>query len=435
MKENLRTNKNSVLKKTEVIKHSAAIQITNRINLLQRRAWNVLLAQAFDDLLDKEEHHVWLKDLASALKFESKNEQYLKDMLKRLTTTGVEWNILAKDGKQEWGITTLLAQATIKDGMCTYAYSPVLRKKLFNPTMYARISLSMQNKFNSKHALAIYELCVDYFDAKRNAGETPWMELDAFRKLCGVNDGEYTDFRRLNTRLIKEPIQEINNKSDLFIEADFKKEKRAVVAIKFYISPNPNKANLLDVDKEPMLGLPTGKVNEILYKRLKKYFSLSQSQVEDVMRTYADDYIIEILDEVESRLSQGKKIDNLAAFTLKALKEDWRTRKSQFDIDKENAESLKRQKENEKLQKQHDRLLKQQEEKDRLNQIFEGLPEEEKNSIMEEAFNLLEKENNLMYRHYQDGLKKGKELQDMILVQSSILEFRDDILKDRYNDK
>ena len=36
--------------KTEVIKHSAAIQIQNNITLLQRRAWNVLLANAYDEL-------------------------------------------------------------------------------------------------------------------------------------------------------------------------------------------------------------------------------------------------------------------------------------------------------------------------------------------------------------------------------------------------
>lgn len=421
-----------MLKKTEVIKHSAAIQITNRINLLQRRAWNVLLAQAFEDLLDKEEHHVWVKDLSTALKFDSKNEQYLKDMLKRLTTTGVEWNILEKDGKQEWGITTLLAQATIKEGMCTYAYSPILRKKLFNPTMYARISLSMQNKFSSKHALAIYELCVDYFDVKRKAGETPWMELDAYRKLCGLNDGEYTDFRRLNTRLIKEPIQEINNKSDLFIEVDFKKEKRAVVAIKFYISPNPNKANLLDVDKEPLLGLPTGKANEILYKRLKKYFSLSHTQAEETLRTYAEDYILEVLEEVENRFNKGKKIDNLAAYTLKALKEDWRPRKSQFEVEKEKELILKKHKEQEKLEEQRKQSLKQQAEREKLNNIFNELPEDDKDKIMDEAFKLLEKENKVMYRHYQDGLQKGKELREMILVQSSVLEYRDDIIKERY---
>ena len=106
-----------MLKKREVIKHSAAIHITNRVSILQRRAWNILLAQAFDDLIEKEEHQVEIKDLIDELKFDSKNEDYIKGMLRSLTTTGVEWNVFEKDREQEWAITTLLAQAHIKKGM------------------------------------------------------------------------------------------------------------------------------------------------------------------------------------------------------------------------------------------------------------------------------------------------------------------------------
>ena len=60
------------------------------------------------------------------------------------------------------GRTTLLAQAKIKRGICTYAYSPEIRRRLHNPRMYARLSLRMQNKFESKHAQALWELCADY---------------------------------------------------------------------------------------------------------------------------------------------------------------------------------------------------------------------------------------------------------------------------------
>ena len=47
----------------EVIKHSAAVQIQNNITLLQRRAWNVLLANAYDELPTEEEHRIAIRDL------------------------------------------------------------------------------------------------------------------------------------------------------------------------------------------------------------------------------------------------------------------------------------------------------------------------------------------------------------------------------------
>ncbi len=92
--------------------------------------------------------------------FDSKNEDYLKEALRALTTCALEWNVLDKDGFQEWGVTTLLAETRIKNGICTYAYGPTLRERLYTPSMYARINLSMQNKFGSKHAQALWEICV-----------------------------------------------------------------------------------------------------------------------------------------------------------------------------------------------------------------------------------------------------------------------------------
>lgn len=41
-------------KKNEVIKHSSSIQISNKITLFQRKAWNVMLAHAFNDLENYE---------------------------------------------------------------------------------------------------------------------------------------------------------------------------------------------------------------------------------------------------------------------------------------------------------------------------------------------------------------------------------------------
>ena len=86
--------------KKEVIKHSAAIHIQNNITHLQRRAFNVLLANAYDDLPSDDEYNVRVQDLMQTLEFDSKNEAHLKESLKALTTCSVEWNILDKDSEQ-----------------------------------------------------------------------------------------------------------------------------------------------------------------------------------------------------------------------------------------------------------------------------------------------------------------------------------------------
>lgn len=223
----------------ELIKHSSAIQITNRINLLERRTWNVLMSRAYDDLPDKEEHTIRLGELMRALSLSSKNYGRLREILETLATTAVKWNVLGKDNQEEWGVTTLLAQAKIKRGLCTYAYSPEMRRRLHNPRIYAKINLSMQNRFTSKHALALYEMFVDYFDVRRKYGETPFIPVSTFRQLMGLEEGQYGEFKLLNRWVIKEPLREINDKSDLRVEAEYKKDGRRVCAVKFHIRPSP----------------------------------------------------------------------------------------------------------------------------------------------------------------------------------------------------
>jgi len=85
--------------KKEVIKHSAAVHIQNNITLLQRRSWNVLLANAYDELPTEDEHHIAVKDLVRMLNFDSKNDDYLKESLEALVGCKVKWNVLDKDGE------------------------------------------------------------------------------------------------------------------------------------------------------------------------------------------------------------------------------------------------------------------------------------------------------------------------------------------------
>src|SRR5262245_9404426 len=221
--------------KREVIKHSAAIHIQNNITLLQRRAWNVLLANAYDELPLQEHHRIRIHDLMRTLEFDSKNDEYLKEALEALVSCKVKWNILDKDGEHEWGVTTLLAEAKIKSGICTYAYGPTLRERLHNPRMYARLSLSMQNKFESKHAQALWELSADYLGAERDYGETPFIAVETFRTLMGIPEGMYPDFMRLNDKVIKQAVTEINRISDFRLSVDYQRQGRKVTALKFKI--------------------------------------------------------------------------------------------------------------------------------------------------------------------------------------------------------
>lgn len=219
----------------EVIKASPAIQIQGKITHLQRRAWNVLLANAYNELPDKEIHCVSVAELAAKLGFNSNNEDYLKDALRELRACEVEWNILGKNNREEWGVAGLLADARIVDGICRYSFSPQLRLKLHNPLMYTRLNLRLQNEFRSQYALILWEVCFDYFDVHWGQGETPFIPIETFKELLGVESNEYSEFKDLNKKVIKAAIKEINDLTDYLVEVEQKRIGRKVAELKFRI--------------------------------------------------------------------------------------------------------------------------------------------------------------------------------------------------------
>ena len=219
----------------EVIKASPAIQVQGKMTHLQRRAWNILLANAYNELPNKEIHSVSVAELAAKLGFDSKNEDYLKEALKALRNYEVEWNILRKDKKQEWGVAGLLAEAKIKNGICTYAFAPTLRHKLHNPRIYTKLNLRLQNQFKGQYALILWEVCFDYYDTDRGQGETPFIPLETFKELMGLDETDYPAFKELNRNVLKSAIKEINGLTNYHVEVEQKRIGRKVAELKFRI--------------------------------------------------------------------------------------------------------------------------------------------------------------------------------------------------------
>ena len=219
----------------ELIKASAAIHIEGKITNLQRRAWNVLLAHAYDELSQKERHSILVVDLMRVLEYDSGDQEHLKQVLEALVGLKLQWNILEKDGHTEWGVAALLAGAKISRGVCVYDYGSILREKLYNPSMYARLCLSLQNRFESKHALTLWELCVDYLGAKRDDGETPWINLDDLRKIIGVENSDYygATFKHLQQKILTPAVAEITLLSDFTVTVAYQQQGRKVMALKF----------------------------------------------------------------------------------------------------------------------------------------------------------------------------------------------------------
>ncbi len=232
------------LRRGSVKKHVAAIHVSGKLSLLQRKLSNVLLLNAYDMLGEQAVFRIDARTLALMVGYNSNDTETLKASLRGLAETIAEWDMLDEKGRQEWGVSSLLSFATLKEGVCSYAYSPALAEKLRDPKVFALINLNIQRRFTSGHALALYENCYRFV----RTGSTGWWPLETFRRLMGVNDSAYYEtFKHLNAKIIKPAVAEVNRTSNIVVTPETRKRGRTITDIRFLIEKNPQLA-ILDLD-------------------------------------------------------------------------------------------------------------------------------------------------------------------------------------------
>jgi hypothetical protein len=383
----------ALAQKQELKKHVAAVHISNKLSLLQRKAANVLLLNAYEELLTKEKHRIRIKELAMLIGFESHNQEVLKEALRGLMSTVLEWGLLDEQGEENgWEGCPMLASARIQHGWCMYSYSQELREKLYNPEIYARINLSIQRQFSSGYALALYENCARY----RNVGSTGWIEMDVYRELMGVPNGKHADFKRFSSRVIRDPVKQVNKTSDILIEPTYKREKRKVTAIKFLVKENSQLSLFAD---KALPGRLLVKCSRGIEQRLREY-GLTNSQARKILDICDDEYIIQNLDVVEKDYQAGK-VESLSAYTLAALKEDYRPKQAAYEAKPAERKALEAQA---KEEQQRLETQKRELEAQRLQQALDALSEQELQEL-QKRFLEHHKSNRLLRRWLKQGFE------------------------------
>ena len=403
------------------------------------------------------EHEIKLKTLAEVSGFDSNDHDLLRDALEALAGTTITWNILDAEGAEEWGVSTFLAQAVVKNGTCRYAYAPDLRRKLYNPEIYARINLSVQERFGSGYALALYENCVRF----RKVGSTGWIDLDRWRDLLGVEPGQYEAFKYLNRDVLKPAVAEVNRYSDIRVEMDRKREKRRVAALKFSVRENEQLALDLEgtasraaaqasaVGEFPQsLPDPRALAPEAdallgpLQRRLVS-FGLSQAQALDLSTEFDADRVARNLDhverEIERRRDTARPVDRVAAFTIDAVRNDYaatagtppvvrQTEEKKARKERARAEN-QRQREEQKAKAVQDERERGEARDRALDQAFAALPETERDALTERAVARLQAEAPQVHAWYREEVAAGADEDAMRpAVRSTLRAFRRDLL-------
>ncbi|MBE3637981.1 replication initiation protein [Mangrovicoccus algicola] len=294
-------------------KHVAAIHIGGKLTLLQRKLSNCLLLHAYDDLTTKSSHRIDAETLCAMSGYASRDRDTLKAALRALAETTAEWNMLGDDGQEEWGVSSLISYAKLAGGVCEYAYAAPLAAKLYDPSVFSMINMRIQRNFTSGHALALYENCFRFV----RTGSTGWWEIDVFRRLMGVDDSAYyEDFSKLNAKIVKPAVKEVNAVSDISLVAETRRESRKVKFIRFLISRN-GQETLFDLGDDDALR-KSGAYGRLIENGISG--RLAQRWIAE----HGEAYVAGKLDFVEEERRRGRVRKTPAGYLTAAINGDYR---------------------------------------------------------------------------------------------------------------
>lgn len=306
------------MQKLELKKHVNAIHCTNNLSLLQRKLFNALLFNAYNDLPNKTQFEIPARKLCNIIGYNSNDYGKLKVALLGLLSITIQWNVIdytsAQTGK--WNASTAIAAATLENGICTYEYSSIMRELLYRPEIYGRLSMEVLSKFKSSYGIALYENCMRY----QGLPQTPWFALDVFRKLMGVHDDKYLTFKDFKKRVLTIAEKEVNEHSQYKIISEVKRVNQKVSSIRFKFTTDTN----LPLEKN----FDHHDADDSIIDILTNDFNFSPETIKEIMLKYDYSYIQEKVNMIlNSDSFKTGKIKVLGGYLIEALKNNYRSNK------------------------------------------------------------------------------------------------------------
>jgi len=352
-------------KNLKVFKSNNLIEAKYKLSLNEQKLILLLASTIKPDDEDFKPVRFRIVDLLNYLGFEDNTTHYtyLRQLTKKLMTRVLEiWDLQRKTLLQINWLSS--AEYHFKEGIIELCFDPKLKPFLLKlKEKFTAYSLQIAVKFDSAYSIRIYELLKQY--EKLGTRSISVKELRAF---LGISDKEYKKYYDFKRRVIFKAYKELKEKADIYFEFEEKKKGRKIEEIVFYIHKNPNfkeerievkenvKPEIKVIKEKPILKVQ----NEELLDKIKEYTNLTDDKLKKIFNSYDEKYIKEIFNLTLKKYEEGK-IDNLTAFFLAGLKENY-LKPSPYEEKKQ-----KEQQEKEEQEKLRDKL---EEELKALNKAY-----------------------------------------------------------------
>jgi hypothetical protein len=206
-----------------------------------RRVWNLLLINAWPNILQDVEHSI----PKGSLKGSHAGNDRLGDTVSRLMTTIVKVAVM-RNGKSTVRKVQLLGPTDENrnaDGHLYYRFLPELRSIIAMSDEWARIQARVMVALSSKYGLALYEMLCRRTRGSSNALHTfEDFTIERFRLGLGVADGKMERWQDLRRFIITPAVEEVSALSDFQVVAEPLKTGRSITGIRLSWSKKDKEA-------------------------------------------------------------------------------------------------------------------------------------------------------------------------------------------------
>jgi hypothetical protein len=186
------------------------------LTLTDRRIYNLLLANAWDRLVEPVQHIIPKRDLQNTL---HKGTDRLDDSIKRLMSAIVQLRHL-ENGAWVTKRVQLLggnSVADAEDGLFRYDFHPIMREIVSESRVFARLHKQIMFALSSKYSLALYEMIQKRGNMTRTYEE---ISISDFRNFLGVPEGKLKTWINFKNFAILPAVSEVSDLSDFLVTVD-----------------------------------------------------------------------------------------------------------------------------------------------------------------------------------------------------------------------
>ena len=304
-----------------IVQHNNLIEARYHLTLQEKRLMCWLASQVKPIDEDFKEHELSIKEFAALVEVKGDHlYKTLDDITHKLMQKIITIRMLEKKGFMK---AALLGGAKYYEGqgIIKLSFHPYLKPYMLQlKERFTQIRLGDVIGLKSVHAIRIYELLKQY----ESIGERS-LELNELRDCCGIFEKQYPNFFNFKKKVLETARQEINKKTDLFIDYKEIKTSRKITSIQFLIKRNPNygltEFEKMQKKKAEMIRKEMRSKNALIEKIVE--YGFSRPVAKRFLEQNTEEEIENALKAVDIQVSKGQ-VKNTKAILKTAIQEKWK---------------------------------------------------------------------------------------------------------------